>query len=132
MNDAELVVASGVPEPIGQAFLNHDEAALEVLLDLLFACHYLVDDPEQEDGKWYNMDIAWPIYKLYDSDSVPPVLSKIAPTWQDAIRVSEEWLAAFPHSCNEFDWWAWQRDQWQDPSVVNFTRELLATRIPPN
>ena len=129
MTDAELVKATRPPQPIADAFLRADEAALEILLDLLFACHDLVDNPEQEDHLWHQVDVAWMIKRLYDEERIPPALAVAAPTWDDAIRVSEEWLRQFPHDCSEFEWWGWRRDEWETPSIVAFFRGMLLDRI---
>jgi hypothetical protein len=130
MTDTELVAATLPPPQLADAFLRQAEADVEVLLDLFFACHQLVDDPEQEDGYWYDCSHAWPIRSLYIECKAPQALPSVAPTWADAIKVSEQWLKLWRHDCGDFDYWAYRRDELDDPPAISYFRSLMVDRIP--
>jgi hypothetical protein len=128
LTDLELVGAANPPRPLADVFLRQAEADTEALLDLLFCCHNLVDDPEQEDGPWHNSDIAFFVKRWYLNAQVPPALKDIAPTWDDAVLVAEQWLQSWPHDCGEFEYWAYRRDEMEDPTAIGYMRSLLQDR----
>jgi hypothetical protein len=130
MTDHELVAATNPPQPLADAFLSQSESDVEALLDLLFCCHQLVDDPEQEDSKWFNVDSAWLVRKQYMEGQVHPALMAIAPTWDDAMRITLEWLKTWPHDCGEYDYWGYGRDEMDDVTAIAFLREMMTTRVP--
>jgi hypothetical protein len=125
MTDLELVAFVKPPAPLGDAFLTGSEADLEILLDLLYSSHLLICGGEEEYPKWFYTDIGWPIWRLYRDDIVPPVLTALAPTCEDAEAIAKEWATAWPHSCTDYEWWAWRRDDWEDPSIRNYFRDVL-------
>jgi hypothetical protein len=130
MTDQELIALAKPPAPLADAFLRQSEPDVEALLNLLFCCHLLVDDPEQEDGNWHESSTAWPVKGWYQEGNVPASLLAIAPTWDDAIRVTTEWLSSWPHSCAEYDYWSCSHQE-EDPTAIGYLRGMLIDRVKP-
>lgn len=114
-----------IPQALLDAIAYGTDDDAEALLDLLFAPHLLLDDPRQEDGNWYDSDIAFHVKRWYTENKIPPVIQPIAPTWEDAKRVAVEWLKACPHSCAAYDEWNWGRDSLEDQSPKSYLKALL-------
>jgi len=129
MTDKELVDVTKPPQALAKAFLEKDEEGIDQLLELLFACHKLVDDPGQEYGLWYECDVAWPLKRLYGEERLTKTLWLVAPSWEKAIDVSAEWLKTWGHNCAEYECWAYRRDEWHDPSPLAFFKEMLVGRL---
>ncbi len=129
MTDDELITCTKPPPPFARALLEKDEAGMDQLLDLLFACHAKVDDTE-DLSPWYEYEVAWDVRQLYERGLVAPALQRIAPTWEDAMRVSEEWLHEWRHNCGEFERWQWRRDAFGEPSALAFFRGMMICRCP--
>jgi hypothetical protein len=129
MTDEELIAAVKPPVPLGVVFLTGSESDLELLLDLLFAAHLLVCDNEIERPNWFYTDIGWPIWRLYENNTVPPLLRSLAPEVADAVALARQWQSEWTHSCGEYEWWAWRRDEWGDLSIKGFFRDMLKGRV---
>lgn len=114
-----------IPQPILDALLGGNDDDAEALLDLLFAPHMLLDDPEQENGHWFDADHAFPVRRWYIDGTIPPVIKKIAPTWENAKRVAVEWLEDCPHTCYEYDEWNLNRESLDDQSPKAYLKALV-------
>lgn len=128
-NDQELIEITKPPAPLASAFLRQSEEDVEALLALLFCCHHLVDDPEQENSDWHNTDIAWLVKRWYLEDKIPAALKEIAPTWEQAIAVTTSWLETWPHDCGEYDYWGHQRDDLDDVTAISYFRDMMKSRV---
>lgn len=116
------------PEPLLDAVNNGTDEDAEALLTLLFAPHMLIDDPQQEDGNWFDITPAFAVRRWYMENEIPPVIQKIAPTWEDAKRVAVEWLEACPHTCADYDEWNWNREILDDQSPKTYLINLLGLK----
>jgi hypothetical protein len=129
--DQELIDIARPPAPLASALLRQSEADVEALLQLLFCCHQLLDEPEQVEVTWHDCSIAWPVKGWYLDSNVPEVVLALAPTWESAISLTTDWLQVWPHDCGEYDYWAYRRDELDDPSAMAFFRGMLTDRSPP-
>lgn len=129
MPDAELIACTQPPEPFATALMDQDEQGMAQLLDLLFACHAKVDDIE-DLAPWHECEVAWNVKSLYERGQVGPALQTIAPTWEDAMRLSEAWLVQWRHSCGEFDRWTLRRTEVGGTSALSFFRGMMIARCP--
>jgi len=129
MPDAELIACTQPPPPFATALLAQDEQGMAQLLDLLFACHAKVDDME-DLSPWHECEVAWDVKQHYDRDQVAPLVQEIAPTWQDAMALSEAWLSQWRHSCGEFERWVQRRTEAGDASALSFFRAMMISRCP--
>ncbi len=102
---------------------------MEQLLDLLFACHAKVDDI-QDLTPWHECEVAWNVKLRYERGMVTPALQRIAPTWEDAISLSEEWLVQWRHSCGEFERWMQRHTDPCGASALAFFRGMMISRCP--
>lgn len=128
--DQTLIEIAKPPAPLANALLRQSEEDVEALLELLFCCHQLVDDPEQEESKWYNTDTAWFVKRWYLDCKIPEALKEIAPTWEQAMAVTITWLKSWPHDCGEYDYWSHQRFDIEDETAISYFREMLKSRVP--
>lgn len=129
MPDAELIACTQPPAAFATALANRDEAGLEQLLDLMFACHAKVDESE-DLAPWHEFEIAWDVKQIYERGQLTPALQGIAPTWEDAMRMSEEWLGQWRHSCGEFERWMRRRTEAEGVSALSFFRVMMIARCP--
>lgn len=129
MPDAELIACTQPPAPFVNALMDQDEQGMEQLLDLLFACHAKVDDIE-ELTPWHECETAWDVKQRYERGQIAPALQGIAPTWDAAMRLSEEWLGQWRHNCGEFDRWMQRRSEPGDVSALAFFRNMMIARCP--
>ena len=129
MTDAELVSCSQPPAPFATALMDQDEAGMGQLLDLLFACHAKVDDME-DLSPWHECEVAWNVRMRYERGQVSPALQAIAPAWEDAMRLSEEWLGQWRHSCGEFERWMQRQTESGGESALSFFRVMMIARCP--
>ena len=129
MPDAELIACTQPPAPFATALMDQDEPGMEQLLDLLFACHAKVDDTE-DLAPWHECEVAWKVRSLYERGQVVPALLGIAPTWEDAMRLSEEWLGQWRHNCGEFERWMQRRAGADVVSALSFFRVMMIARCP--
>lgn len=129
ITDLELISATRPPAAMAHAFLEKDEAGMKQLLELLFACHLLIDDPEVDQSMWYQCDHSFNLEKLYRESSLTNALKSVAPTWDDAKYVSEKWLKEWRHDCGEYDWWVFRSDELDDPSAISYFRGMMIMRF---
>ncbi len=129
MTDHELISATRPPAAMAYAFLHRDEAGMEQLLELLFACHLLIDDPDLDKSMWYQCDHSFNLEKLYRESNLTDALKSVAPTWEDAKCMSERWLKEWRHDCGEYDWWILRRDELNDPSAIAYFKEMMIMRF---
>lgn len=128
MTDEELIAATHPPAPLAKALLACDEKGMEQLLSLLFACHKLVCGDEEDQLGWPSGDLAWPLRRQYQANTLTPALAEIAPTWPDAIRLSEEWFRQWPHDCSDEGCWSERRDELDDPTALGVLRKIMRER----
>ncbi len=127
MPDNELIACTQPPPPFITALQDQDEQGMGQLLDLLFACHAKVDDTE-DLSPWHECEAAWDVKRRYDQGQVVASVMDVAPTWDEAMRVSEAWLPQWRHTCGEFERWLQYRSAPGGDSALSFFRAMMITR----